>query len=139
MKILIIGGTGTISTAISRRLADSGHDLYLINRGNAGHRIRSNVKLIQADINDEKAVLERIGSMEFDAVCEFIGFVQPHLERDFRLFGGRTKQFVYISSASAYNKLPLDYVITEGTSLANPLWEYSRNTIWCEEYLMSVY
>ena len=62
--------------------------------------------------------------MEFDAVCDFIGFVQPHLERDFRLFGGRTKQFVYISSASAYNKLPSDYVITEGTSLASPFLEY---------------
>lgn len=139
MKILIIGGTGTISTAISRRLADSGHDLYIINRGNASHRLQSNVKLIQADINDEKTVSESIGSMEFDAVCEFIGFVQPQLERDFRLFGGRTKQFVYISSASAYNKLPSDYAITEGTSLANPFWEYSRNKIQCEEYLMKMY
>lgn len=139
MKILIIGGTGTISTAISRRLADSGHDLYIINRGNASHRLQSNVKLIQADINDEKAVSESIGSMEFDAVCDFIGFVQPQLERDFRLFGGRTKQFVYISSASAYNKLPSDYIITEGTSLANPFWEYSRNKIQCEEYLMKMY
>ena len=122
MKILIIGGTGTISAAISRRLADSGHDLYIINRGNANDRIQSNVKFIQADINDEKTVSENIGSIEFDAVCEFIGFVQPHLERDFRLFGGRTKQFVYISSASAYNKLPSDYIITEGTSLANTFW-----------------
>ena len=68
MKILIIGGTGTISMAISRRLADSGHELYLINRGNASHRLHSNVKLIQADINDEKAILERIGIIEFEAV-----------------------------------------------------------------------
>ena len=139
MKILIIGGTGTISTAISCRLADSDHDLYLINRGNSSGRLEANVNFIQADINDEKTVSERIGNMKFDAVCDFIGFVQPHLERDFRLFSGRTKQFVYISSASAYNKLPSDYIITEGTTLANPFWEYSRNKIQCEEYLMKMY
>ena len=139
MKILIIGGTGTISTAVSRRLADSGHELYLINRGNASNKLPSNVNFIQADINDEKTVSGRIGDMRFDAVCDFIGFVQPQLERDFRLFYGRTKQFVYISSASAYNKLPSDYIITEGTALANPFWEYSRNKIQCEEYLMKMY
>ena len=139
MKILMIGGTGTISTAISRRLADTGHDLYIINRGNANDKLQSHIKFIKADINDENAVLENLGDMKFDAVCEFIGFVQPQLERDYRLFGGRTKQFVYISSASAYNKLPPDHVITEGTSLANPFWEYSRNKIQCEEYLMKLY
>jgi len=139
MKILIIGGTGTISTAISRQLADSGHDLYIVNRGNANDRLQAHIKFIGADINDEKAVSEYLGDMTFDAVCDFIGFVQPQLERDFRLFCGRTKQFVYISSASVYNKLPSDYIITEGTSLANPYWEYSRNKIRCEEYLMKLY
>ena len=103
------------------------------------HKLQSHIKFIKADINDENAVLENLGDMKFDAVCEFIGFVQPQLERDYRLFGGRTKQFVYISSASAYNKLPPDHVITEGTSLANPFWEYSRNKIQCEEYLMKLY
>ncbi len=77
--------------------------------------------------------------MEFDAVCDFIGFGKPQLERDYRLFNGKTRQFVYISSASAYNKPPRDYVINEGTSLANPYWEYSRNKIECEEYLMKMY
>ncbi len=139
MKILIIGGTGTISTAISRRLADSAHELYIINRGNANDKLQTNIKFIEADINDEKIAAEKLGDMTFDVVCDFIGFVQPQLERDFRLFGGRTKQFVYISSASAYNKLPSDYIITEGTSLANPYWEYSRNKIRCEEYLMKLY
>lgn len=139
MKILIIGGTGTISTAISRLLADSEHELYLLNRGNANNTLPSNVKFIKADINDEKAASESLGDMEFDAVCDFIGFIKPQLERDFRLFGGKTKQFVYISSASAYNKLPSDHIITEGTSLANPFWEYSRNKIQCEEYLMKLY
>ena len=139
MKILIIGGTGTISTAISRRLADSGHELYLLNRGNANDNLPSNIKFIKADINDEKAASESLDGMEFDVVCDFIGFVKPQLERDFRLFGGKTKQFVYISSASAYNKLPSDYIITEGTSLANSFWEYSRNKIQCEEYLIKLY
>lgn len=139
MKILIIGGTGTISTAISQRLADSGCELYIINRGNTNDKLRSHIHFITADINDEQSVLKKLGELKFDAVCDFIGFVQPQLERDFRLFGGRTKQFVYISSASAYNKLPADYIITEGTSLANPFWEYSRNKIQCEEYLMKLY
>lgn len=139
MKILMIGGTGTISTAISRRLSECGHELYLINRGNSSRKLPEKAKLIKADINDEKTVLECLGDMKFDAVCDFIGFVQPQLERDYRLFGGRTKQFVYISSASAYNKPSTDYIITEGTSLANPYWEYSRNKIQCEEYLMKLY
>lgn len=139
MKILIIGGTGTISTAVSRRLADSGHELYIINRGNANNKLRSQIKFIKADINNEKSVSESLGEIKFDAVCEFIGFVQPQVERDYRLFGGRTNQFVYISSASAYNKLPPEHIITEGTSLANPFWEYSRNKIQCEEYLMRLY
>ncbi len=139
MKILIIGGTGTISTAISRRLADSGHELYILNRGNTNKKLQGNIKFIEADINDEKTAAEKLQGMTFEVVCDFIGFVQPQLERDFRLFGGRTKQFVYISSASAYNKLPSDYIITEGTTLANPYWEYSRNKIQCEEYLMKLY
>lgn len=139
MKILIIGGTGTISTEISRSLADSGHDLYLLNRGSKNDKLPSCIKFINADINDENAAAEKLKGMTFDAVCDFIGFVKPQLERDYRLFCGRTKQFVYISSASAYNKLPADYVITEGTSLANPYWEYSRNKIECEEYLMERY
>lgn len=139
MKILIIGGTGTISTAISRRLADSGHELYILNRGNTNHTLQSHIQFIKADINDEKSVSECLGDMKFDVVCDFIGFVRPQLERDFRLFAGRTNQFVYISSASAYNKLPSDYIITEGTALANPFWEYSRNKIQCEEYLMKLY
>ena len=139
MKILIIGGTGTISTAISRRLAESGHELYLLNRGNANNILPTDIRFIKTDINDEKAAAEALSDMKFDAVCDFIGFVKPQLERDFRLFAGKTKQFVYISSASAYNKLPSDYVITEGTSLANPFWEYSRNKIQCEEYLVKLY
>lgn len=139
MKILLIGGTGTISTAISQRLADLNHELYLLNRGNLNETLPSHIQFIKADINNEKEAEEKLSGMEFDAVCDFIGFVKPQLERDYRLFNGKTRQFVYISSASAYNKPPRDYVINEGTSLANPYWVYSRNKIECEEYLMKMY
>ncbi len=139
MKILIIGGTGTISAAISQKLAESEHELYLLNRGNLNGELPSRICFIKADINDEKEAEEKLYGMDFDVVCDFIGFVKPQLERDFRLFNGRTRQFVYISSASAYNKPPRDYVTDEGTSLGNPYWEYSRNKIECEEYLMKMY
>ena len=139
MKILMIGGTGTISTAISRKLALSGHELYLLNRGKSSHDLPENVNFIHADIHDEALVSEKLKGMQFDAVCEFIGFLPSDVERDHRLFSGRTKQYLFISSASAYNKPPADCVITEGTALANPYWEYSRNKIACEEFLMRMY
>ncbi len=139
MKILIIGGTGTISTAISRSLAESGHELYLLNRGSSNDSLPTHIKFINADINNEQQAAEKLEGMTFDVVCDFIAFVKPQLKRDYRLFNGKTKQFIFISSASAYNKLPADYVITEGTTLANPYWEYSRNKIECEEYLMKMY
>jgi nucleoside-diphosphate-sugar epimerase len=91
------------------------------------------------DINDEAEVLRQTGDQVFDAVCEFIGFLPSQVERDIRLFCGRTRQYVYISSASAYNKPAASHVITEGTALANPYWEYSRNKIACEELLMKTY
>ena len=135
----MIGGTGTISSAITRQLAESGHDLWLLNRGSRKSEVPESVKQVIADIDDTEAVLRQIGDEQFDAVCEFIGFLPSQVERDIRLFRGRTKQYVYISSASAYNKPAASHVITEGTSLANPHWEYSRNKIACEELLMKEY
>lgn len=139
MKILMIGGTGTISMAITKKLVKDGEEVYLLNRGSRTSELPDGVKLIQVDINDEAAVLEKIGNMKFDAVCEFIGFVPEQIERDYRLFKDKTKQYIYISSASAYHKPVADYRITEGTALANPYWEYSRNKIACEDYLMKLY
>lgn len=140
MKALFIGGTGTISMAITRALAaDERWELYLINRGNRLSEIPQGVKLLNCDINDEAKVLELIGDIHFDTVCDFIGFVPEQLERDYRLFKGRTNQFMYISSASAYHKPCKSHIITEGTALANPYWEYSRNKIKCEDYLMKLY
>lgn len=140
MKALFIGGTGTISMAITRALADNPDwELYLLNRGTRMAEIPQGVKVITADINDEAQTANALEGMCFDCVCDFIGFVPEQLERDWRLFGGRTKQFMYISSASAYQTPPADYLITEGTPLSNPCWEYSRNKIACEEYLMKLY
>ena len=139
MKILLIGGTGTISSAITRQLAAGGHELWLLNRGNRRSEVPANVKQIICDIDDEVGVLDALPVEPFDAVCEFIGFVPQQVERDVRLFRGRTHQYVYISSASAYNKPAANYVITEGTTLANPHWQYSRNKIACEELLMKEY
>ena len=139
MKILMIGGTGTISSAITRQLAAAGHDLWLLNRGTHKDEVPENVKQVIVDINDEQRVKELLGDNHFDAVCEFIGFVTSQVERDIRLFAGRTHQYVYISSASAYNKPARNHIITEGTTLANPHWQYSRDKIACEELLMKAY
>lgn len=140
MKILFIGGTGTISTAISRLLLqDPSNELYLLNRGNRNTELGENVKVIQADINDEASLGNKLEGMTFDAVCDFIAFVPSQVERDYRLFAGKTKQYLFISSASAYQKPLSDYRINEGTPLANPYWEYSRNKIACEEFLMRMY
>ena len=139
MKILLIGGTGTISSAITRQLAESGHELWVLNRGNRKNEVPAGVRQVICDINDEAEVLRQTGDQVFDAVCEFIGFLPSQVERDIRLFCGRTRPYVYISSASAYNKPAASHVITEGTALANPYWEYSRNKIACEELLMKTY
>ena len=139
MKALFIGGTGTISSAITRQLVASGCDLWLLNRGNRTAEMPDGINYITVDVNDEVAVAEKIKDMSFDVVCDFIGFVPAQLERDCRLFTGKTKQFMYISSASAYNKPCRDYRITEGTALANKYWEYSRNKIACEDFLMKMY
>lgn len=139
MKILMIGGTGTISTAITQQLAETEHELFLLNRGNKTEEIPNNVVTIVADMNDEEDVRSKLNDMSFDVVCEFIGFIPEQLERDYRLFKNKTKQYVYISSASAYHKPVKDYRISEATTLANPYWEYSRNKIACEEYLMKIY
>jgi len=139
MKILLIGGTGTISSAITRQLAETKHEVYLLNRGNRNADIPSNIKVLVADINKEEEAKEKLEGLTFDAVCDFIGFVPSQLERDYRLFAGKTKQFLFISSASAYHKPVRDYRITEATTLANPYWEYSRNKIACEEFLFKMY
>ena len=140
MRALFIGGTGTISAAVVRRLAaDPAWEVWLLNRGNRPEAVPEGVRLVRADIHDGNGVPEALGDSASDTVCEFIGFVPADVERDWRLFRGRTRQYIYISSASAYRKPAGSYIVTEGTALANPYWEYSRNKIACEEFLMEKY
>ncbi|MCD7834562.1 MAG: SDR family oxidoreductase [Lachnospiraceae bacterium] len=139
MKVLLIGGTGVISKAISRRLLLDGHELWMINRGNRMEDLPEGVHLIQADVNEEAYVTKMLGDQTFDVVADFIAFVPEQMERDHRLFAGRTGQFIYISSASAYQKPLSDFRIDEGTPLANPYWQYSRDKIRGEELLMRYY
>jgi len=139
MKILFIGGTGTISTAISKLIIQAGHDLYLLNRGKRNGMLPQKTHELIADIDDEFTVAKLIKDLEFDCVVDFIAFVPKHLERDCRLFKGKTKQFIFISSASVYQKPLSDFRVTEATPLANPYWQYSRDKIACEDYLMKLY
>jgi len=140
MKVLFIGGTGTISTAISKELIQMGTDLYILNRGNRNDTLGSRgVKYLTCDVYKEDEVRELIKDLTFDVVADFIAFDTSALERDYRLFKDKTKQFIFISSASAYQKPLSNYKITEGTTLSNPFWEYSRNKIACEEFLFKMY
>lgn len=139
MNALLIGGTGTISMAITRLLVQRGWEVHLLNRGTRRAEAPEGVHWIPADMGDQRAVEEILQGRKFDCVCQFIGFLPEQVERDIRLFQGKTKQYLYISSASAYHKPAGDYRITEGTALCNPYWEYSRNKIACEEALMKAY
>ena len=114
-------------------------EVWVMNRGNRENDLPEGVHQIIADIRDEADVQEKIKDMKFDTVCEFIGFHVEDVERDYRLFAGKTNQYMYISSASAYHKPAASYVITEGTALSNPYWQYSRDKIASEEFLMEKY
>jgi nucleoside-diphosphate-sugar epimerase len=157
MKVLFIGGTGTISAAISRQILDRGWNLFLLNRCNRNDtldRAGKAGKLVEipCDIRSESeesiigkvkaALTSQAGTgqnQRFDLVADFIAFTPDHLEKDYRIFKGLCNQYIFISSASAYQKPLSSYLITESTPLANPFWEYSRNKIACEESLMEKY
>ena len=145
MKALFIGGTGTISSAISRLALDLGWELYHLNRSSRKSEF-AGVKQIQCDIRTEevsvirKKIENELGSKEkFDVVADFIGFVPDHVSKDFDIFNGLCKQFIFISSASVYQKPLSSCLVTESTPLANPLWKYSRDKIACEEFLTGKY
>jgi nucleoside-diphosphate-sugar epimerase len=135
MKVLFIGGTGLISSACTRLAVERGLELFLLNRGSDPDRAHGATALV-ADLHDEVATERVLAGQRFDVVVDWIAFTPEDIERDLRLFRGRADQFVFISSASAYSKPPVDWLIREETPLANPFWDYSRNKIACEERLM---
>jgi nucleoside-diphosphate-sugar epimerase len=138
MNILIIGGTGTISTYVVDKCLQLGMDVTIMNRGNSNKTLPKGTKSIIGDINNEQETSELLKDKHYDSVIQFVAFTASQVERDVRLFKGKTDQYIFISSASAYHKPVEDYPITEKTSLKNPYWEYSRNKIACEEYLKNV-
>lgn len=139
MKALFIGGTGTISTEISKLCIKEGWELTLLNRGRSASRVPEGARVLCADIHDETAVKDAIGEETFDVVADFIAYTTQDVERDIRLFSGKCRQYFFISSASAYQKPLSSPWITEGTPLHNPYWQYSRDKMACEERLMHAY
>ncbi len=135
MKILFLGGTGIISTACVELALARGHEVHLLNRGSrpapAGARPHA------ADLADEGAVRRALGGTTWDSVVDFLAYVPGDIERDLRLFRGRTGQYVLISSTSVYQRPLNHYLVTESTPLVNPHWEYARNKIACEERLLA--
>ncbi len=138
MKVLFIGGTGNISSSVSRLCVENGIDLYLLNRGTRGVKI-DGTKTLTADISKPDELAEALKGHKWDVVVNWIAFTTGDIERDIGLFRGKTGQYIFISSASAYQKPPAFPVITESTPLYNPYWEYSRNKIACEEKLNHAY
>jgi nucleoside-diphosphate-sugar epimerase len=138
MRVLFIGGTGNISTFVSRLAVERGVDLYLLNRGRTPVEF-DGATVFTADINQPEQVAAALGDLTFDVVVNWIAFVESEVERDIALFRDRTRQYIFISSASAYQTPPVHPVITESTPLYNPQWEYSRNKIACEDRLTRAY
>jgi len=139
MKVLFIGGTGVISSGVSPLALERGMELYLLNRGTKGELFPKGAKQIVADARDAAAVRSALKGMTFDAVVDWLVFTPDQIEQDIDLFAGRTGQYIFISSASAYQKPPTHFPITESTPVANPYWQYSRDKIACEDRLMREY
>lgn len=140
VKALFIGGTGIISSACARRALAAGMELTILNRGSTSLReIPDGAEVVHGDIRDPESVRAALGNREFDVVADFVAFTTDHVRTDIDLFAGRTGQYVFISSASAYQTPPARLPIVESTPLRNPEWEYSRNKIACEDLLVGAY
>jgi nucleoside-diphosphate-sugar epimerase len=140
LRILFIGGTGIISSACAPRALAAGHELTVVNRGTTSIRpAPAGAEVLHADIRDGASVRAAVGDREFDVVVNFVAYTPEHVQSDVDLFRGRTGQYVFISSASAYQKPPRRVPVTESTPLHNPFWQYSRDKIACEELLLRAY
>jgi nucleoside-diphosphate-sugar epimerase len=137
MKVLFIGGTGIISSACAGLAVERGIDLYALNRGATRHRpLPASVTVLHGDIREPGSAEDVLEDLTFDAVVEWIAFTPDQVQRDIELFRGRTGQYVFISSASAYQTPPLRVPVVESTPLRNPYWQYSRDKIACETLLL---
>jgi len=135
-NFLFIGGTGIISAAAVHRATALGHNVTVLNRGRSSSRtLPEQTEVLTADVRDPESVRSVLGDREFDSVVDFVAFVPEHVQTDLDLFTGRTGQYVFISSASAYQKPPAKVPVTEETPLVNPFWQYSRDKIACEELI----
>jgi nucleoside-diphosphate-sugar epimerase len=134
MKVLFIGGTGVISSACAQLAVARGIDLAILNRGR--RPLAAGVRQLTADITNPLQAQEILGREQWDAVVDFIAFTPAEIEARLPFFRGRTAQYIFISSASAYQKPPVHFPITESTPLVNPFWDYSRNKLACEERLL---
>lgn len=140
LRVLFIGGTGVISSACVAEALAQGHEVHLLNRGASTLRPAPAGAIVHtADVRDEASVRQAIEGIHFDVVAEFVAFVPTHVEQDIRVFTGHTEQYLFISSASAYQTPPTHLPVIESTPLANPFWQYSRDKIACEETLMRAY
>ncbi|MBN1524232.1 MAG: SDR family oxidoreductase [Spirochaetales bacterium] len=137
MKVLFVGGSGNISSACTTRALEKGHDVYHCNRGT--RPIPKEVTLVKCDIRNRSGAAAALKGMSFDVVADFLSYTPEHIETILSLFEGHTRQYIFISSASVYNKPPLHHVISESTPLHNPLWKYSSDKILCENMLMDAY
>ncbi len=138
MKVLFIGGSGIISSACSELAIKKGIELYHYNRGKSIRKIEG-VKQILGDIRDFETSKNTLDKYEFDIVVDFIAFLPEHVINDIKLFSGKISQYIFISSASAYQKPVRKLPITEETPLENPFWQYSRDKIACEKILLEEY
>ncbi|MCL3859739.1 SDR family oxidoreductase [Actinotalea sp. K2] len=139
LKVLFIGGTGTISSACSALALERGIDLHLLSRGTSDRPVPHGATALHGDIRDPASVRAALGDLEFDAVVDWVAFTPEHVRTDIDLFTGRTAQYVFISSASAYQTPPARVPVVESTPLRNPFWQYSRDKIACEEVLTAAY
>lgn len=139
MKILFIGGTGVISSACSALCSEKGYELYLLNRGNVGLPQGIKLTLLRGDIWDFNNAKSLIADLTFDVVVEWVGFSPDRVEQDYQMFKGKTGQYIFISSASAYQKPAVWKPITEDVPLVNPHWAYSQAKIKCEEAALGFY
>jgi nucleoside-diphosphate-sugar epimerase len=139
MKVLFVGGTGLISSAVSKLAVESGCDLFLLNRGKRGAFVPPGATVLHADIDDTAAVRSVLKDHSFDVVVDFIIFEAKGIERDIELFRGKTAQYIFISTAATYQRPPAIYVLDESTPQYNPGWDYARNKIACEERLTREY